>query len=240
MTSSSDASLPRNLITRSDRFIYWFSHHWLAVFNVITAIYVGLPFMAPVLMHAGLTGPAQAIYTVYYPLCHQFPYRSWFLFGAQPNYERPQFEQLTGINTLSLPGQLEAKEFKGNEQMGYKVAFCERDVAIYGGLLAGALIFGFVRQRARPMPWWLWAILGVGPIALDGFSQLFSQLPTLFGAYNPLWHPDNPYWRESTPLLRTLTGGLFGFMLVWLAYPYIEDAMLDTRAQLQRRFGWKG
>jgi hypothetical protein len=36
--------------------------------------------------------------------------------------------------------------------------------------------------------------------------------------------------RESTPFLRTLTGGLFGVMNVWLAYPYIEESFAETRA----------
>ncbi len=49
----------------------------------------------------------------------------------------------------------------------------------------------------------LWILIGLGPIGLDGFSQLFSQmdwswLATIF-----------PY-RESTPFLRVLTGALFG------------------------------
>lgn len=122
------------------------------------------------------------------------------------------------------------------------MAFCQRDVAIYGGLLLGALIFGAVRGRAggvRPVHWLVWLIIGVGPIALDGVSQLVSEIPGFLGWVNPLYNAANVYWRESTPLLRTLTGGLFGFMLVWLTYPYIEDSMIDTRRQLQRRFGWR-
>ena len=36
--------------------------------------------------------------------------------------------------------------------------------------------------------------------------------------------------RESTPALRSLTVLLFGFMNVWLAYPYLEETMAETRA----------
>ncbi len=39
--------------------------------------------------------------------------------------------------------------------------------------------------------------------------------------------------RESTPLLRTATGALFGFMLVWLAYPQVEKGMAGTRQDLR-------
>jgi uncharacterized membrane protein len=229
------AGEPRASGRRSrERALDWFTRHWLAVFNLVIALYVGLPFLAPLLMNAGLTLPGDLIYKAYYPVCHQFPYRSWFIGGPQLTYSRAEFERLTGIDTLSLGGQLESKNFQGSPQMGYKVAFCQRDVGIYSGLLIGALLFGLVRTRARPVHWLVWAVVGVGPIALDGFSQLFSQVPGLFGVPNPLWQPDAVFWRESTPLLRTLTGGLFGFMLVWLAYPYIEDSMLDTRGELRR------
>jgi len=37
-----------------------------------------------------------------------------------------------------------------------------------------------------------------------------------------------PY-RESTPLLRTITGFLFGFATAWFGYPMAEEAMRDTQ-----------
>jgi uncharacterized membrane protein len=69
----------------------------------------------------------------------------------------------------------------------------------------------------------------VAPIALDGFSQLFSQLPYQF-IQNIL-----PY-RESTPLLRALTGFLFGICTAWFVFPLIEESMADTRRQFARKF----
>jgi hypothetical protein len=56
------------------------------------------------------------------------------------------------------------------------------------------------------------------PIGLDGVSQIVSQLP---------W--DIIPVRESTPLLRTITGGLFGFATAWFGYPIVEETMADTR-----------
>src|SRR5688572_19826740 len=78
----------RSLVINIDRFIYWLARHWVAVFSALAAIYVGLPILAPVLMNAGATGPARAIYTVYSPMCHQMASRSFFLFGEQPAYPR--------------------------------------------------------------------------------------------------------------------------------------------------------
>ena len=229
----------REAVTRGDRAIYWLSKRWLALFNVVLLLYVGVPFLAPVLMHAGLPDAANVIYRVYYPLCHQYAFRSWFLFGEKPAYTRAEIDQALGMDTLTSAGQWAAKNYVGDARLGYKVAFCQRDVAIYGGLVLGALVFSLARARARPVPVWLWLLIGVVPMGLDGVSQLLTQFPGFAGWINPLWQAGNAFWRESTPFLRTLTGGLFGFMLVWLTYPYIEDSMLDTRRQLQRRFGWK-
>lgn len=211
-----------------DRAVYWLSRHWLAVVNTLIFLYVGLPFAAPALMAAGFSGPAAVIYTLYKPVCHQLAYRSWFLFGEQPFYLAPDFQRLTGIEPYTLSGRWEARQFLGNDALGYKVAFCQRDVAIYAAILLGGLLYAALRPRwkVRPLPWPAWFLIGIVPIGLDGFSQLFSQSP--FG-FLPL--------RESTPLLRTLTGALFGLANTWLAFPYFAEAMEETRATLARRFG---
>jgi uncharacterized membrane protein len=217
----------------SDRFSLWFSKHYLALLNLLVFLYVGLPFLAPTLMKAGLTTPARIIYSVYSPLCHQFGFRSFFLFGAQPYYPLAEarlgglmtFEQATGIEGLSnptSPARIEARRLTGNEAMGYKVALCERDIAIYGGILLFGLLFGLTSRRLPALHWSLWLLIGMGPIGLDGFSQIFSQ-------FNWGWLITFLPYRESTPFLRVLTGGLFGLTTAWFAYPYIEESMNDTR-----------
>ena len=246
----------RDFVIGADKLIYKFSKHWLGVLNTIIAIYVALPILAPILMNAGATGPARVIYTMYSPMCHQMASRSFFLFGEQAAYPRalagthlnplesytgtlPEFAGANDENWAEF--FLAAREFLGNEQMGYKMALCERDIAIYGFVLIGGLINGVVRQyrQIRPLPLILFLIIGMGPIALDGFSQLFGYYATplnggepagiqaLIGAVFPL--------RESTPFLRTFTGALFGFMLVWLSFPYLDHNMGRTEADLERK-----
>lgn len=216
----------RDAVIAVDRAVLAFARHWLPAFNLFIFAYVGLPFLAPMLMHAGLPGAAKVVYTIYSPLCHQLGYRSWFLYGEASNYPRADFQALTGIDPNDLWG---ARGFLGNAQLGYKVAFCQRDVGIYGGILLAGLIYSlpFVRRRLPPLHWIGWILLGLLPIALDGFSQLFSQYP-----YNtlPLFNLLVP--RESTPWLRTLTGALFGLANVWLAYPYVEESMREVRDSL--------
>lgn len=216
-----------------DRISFWISRHYLLMINLFVLFYVGLPFLAPTLMKVGATLPARAIYALYSPLCHQFGFRSFFLYGQQPFYPLAEadihdvltFEQATGIQNLSDPNnvaRLEARQFVGNETVGYKVALCERDVAIYGAMLLFGLLFGLAGRRLPPLHWTLWLVLGMGPIGLDGFSQLFSQFDW------SLIHTLLPY-RESTPFLRVLTGALFGLSTAWFAYPYIEESMKETR-----------
>ncbi len=215
----------RDAVLTLDRFIAGFARRWLLVFNLFVFAYVGLPFLAPVFLHYGWRGPAQVIYTVYSPLCHQLGYRSWFLYGAESNYPRAVFEDLTHIHADDLWA---ARGFIGDEVLGYKVAFCQRDVAIYGAIFLAGVIYSlpFVRSRLRPLHWAGWIVIGLMPIAADGFSQLFSQYPyNQFAIFS--WIPP----RESTALLRTLTGGLFGLANVWLAYPYVEESMRDVRRE---------
>ncbi len=219
----------RDLVISLDRGILAFARHWLLAFNLFILLYVGLPFLAPVLEKAGLHGSARVLYLAYSPLCHQLGYRSVFLFGERVAYPRDIFQQYTGIDPDDL---LAARNFVGNAQMGYKVALCERDVAIYGAILLSGVIFGlpFVRRRLQPLHWLAWVLVGLAPIALDGFSQLFSNFP-----YNTLPLLDLLPQRESTVFLRTLTGGLFGLMNVWLAYPYVEESIRGVREELEAK-----
>jgi uncharacterized membrane protein len=216
----------------ADRFVYWFSHHYLGLFNLILFLYVGLPFAAPLLMKEGAVGPARAIYTIYSPLCHQLAFRSWFLFGEQAYYPRSlanisgvtSYEAMMGLS-LSTDEKtdtfiFDARNFVGNDQVGYKVALCERDVAMYGALMLFGLIFALSGKKLKSVKWYLWLAIGMVPIALDGFSQLPSLLVGLPEIIN----------RESTPFLRTLTGALFGLMTAWYLYPLIEASMKETRS----------
>lgn len=259
----------RAIVLWLDRRIYGFARHWLAAFNTFIAIYVGLPLLAPILLAAGIQGPAYTIYTVYRPMCHQMASRSFFLFGEQAAYPRPlagsDLQPLDaylgdlsdavyqpGLRTFASysgdPADLStflepARALLGTPRMGYKMALCERDMAIYGFVLLAGLAYGLLRRRVRirAMPWWAFVLIGLAPIGLDGFSQLFAYvfaIPTgpvsLQTSIFPFLQRIFPL-RESTPLLRTLTGALFGLSLVWLTYPQIEGGMRDTADQLEAK-----
>jgi uncharacterized membrane protein/glutaredoxin len=227
-------------ISGADRFMSWLSRHYLAIVNLFMLMYFGLPILAPVLMKSGVTFPANVIYTIYKPLCHQFGFRSFFLFGEQAYYPLAEagipdvktFEQVTGLTDLRNPvanSRWQARQFTGNETTGYKMALCERDMAIYGAILLFGIVYVITGRRIKPLHWVLWMLIGMVPIGLDGFSQLFSQIEW------DLLQSLLPY-RESTPLLRVLTGGLFGFTTAWFAYPYMEESMAETRQFFIKKF----
>jgi uncharacterized membrane protein len=227
-------------ISGGDRIMHWFSRHYLAVVNVFMLLYFGLPILAPVFMKAGATLPANVLYTVYKPLCHQFGFRSFFLFGEQAYYPLAEagiegvktFEQVTGFQDLDNPAalsRLQARQYVGNETVGFKMALCERDIAIYGAILLFGLVYAASGRRLKPLHWMLWVLIGMGPIGLDGFSQLFSQMEWQ-------WLASILPYRESTPFLRVLTGALFGFTTAWFAYPYMEESMAETRQFFIKKF----
>ncbi|MCI0521060.1 MAG: DUF2085 domain-containing protein [Chloroflexi bacterium] len=222
-----------NLVARNqtwnsaDGFAYWLGRYYLWVFNLIVLIYMGLPTLAPVLMNAGLTAPAGIIYRVYGAMCHQWGFRSFFLFGEQVVYPREAagveglltFEQATGVGEANTAEDLwAAREYRGAEGVGYKVALCERDMSIFGGILIFGVLFALSRRRLPGMHWIVWILLGLVPIGIDGVSQLISQPPLSFIPY-----------RESTPYLRIITGFLFGFTTAWFGYPQVEETMEETR-----------
>ncbi len=227
-------------ISGSDRTMFWISRHYLALINFFMLLYFGLAMLAPVLMKVGATGPANVLYTIYKPLCHQFGFRSFFLFGEQVFYPLKEagipntltFDEVTGFKDLENPAaysRLQAREFTGNTTVGYKMALCERDIAIYSGIFLFGLVYAATKRRLKPLHWTLWILIGMLPIALDGFSQLFSQLNLPFLASLL------PY-RESTPWLRVLTGALFGLATAWFAFPYMEESFSETRQFFIKKF----
>jgi uncharacterized membrane protein len=208
----------RSLARTAERVGHWIVRHWLALFNLLAFLYVGVPFLAPVLMELGVEGPANWIYLIYRPLCHQIPYRSWFLFGERAFYSLEDLLR-RGVS----PDLLVPHGYIGDSVLGYKVALCQRDTAIYGAIFLGGVIFALSRRRWRPLPLWAYLLFGVLPVALDGGLQFITQVMAILfplAGVVPI---------ESTPLRRVVTGALFGWMTVWIVYPYLHRAWRETQ-----------
>jgi uncharacterized membrane protein len=176
------------------------ARHWLLIANIVLGIQALLPAAAPVLMVCGRPWLGQVLYTLYSPLCHQLPERSFFLFGPQLTYTLQELEHILGPNV--------PLRYIGDPVIGYKMAVCQRDVGTYAAMWLASLAYVPLRRRLRPLPLRVFAMLCL-PIALDGFGQLLG-----------LW--------DSTPWRRVATGALFGVACIWLSYPYLESGMKDV------------
>ena len=98
------------MVITADRVIYRLSRNWMLIFSLIYGLYVGAPFLAPVFMHLGWDRIGNATYFIYYFLCHQFPQRSYFMFGEKSTFSLTEIQidwQYT-INPLVL------RQFIGN------------------------------------------------------------------------------------------------------------------------------
>jgi uncharacterized membrane protein len=167
--------------------------HWLLTLNLALSAFLAGALAAPALAAVGWQAAADALYAAYHFTCHQWAFRSFFLFGQQPVYSQP---------TLTAQG-IDPFGFVGNPSLGWKMAFCERDLAIYIGLLVVGLVYAR-RRNMQPSGFGLYGVL-ILPMAVDGFTQLFG-------------------WRESTWELRLLTGLLFGSASAWLVLPRLDDS----------------
>ncbi len=167
------------------------TRHWLLGVNAVVGVFIAGALVAPMLAAAGLASVAEALYGVYHLTCHQWAFRSFFVLGGQAVYSLEQLQQL-GVEPFG---------FVGEPGVGWKMAICERDFAIYLSVLIAGLVYARHRHvTALGVPLYVMLIL---PMAIDGFTQLFG-------------------WRESTWELRVLTGALFGLASVWLIYPRFD------------------
>lgn len=64
----------------------WMIKHWLLLFNGLALLYAGLPWLSPLAKVSGHPFLGQILFSIYTPLCHQRPERSFFLYGYQVAY----------------------------------------------------------------------------------------------------------------------------------------------------------
>ena len=221
------------------------SQHWLAAANVLLLAFGGLPWLAPLFMKLGAELPARVVYFSYRFLCHQLASRSFFLFGPKVMYSTAELQTTT---LQSASGLLAFHRFVGSPDMGFKVAWSDRMVAMWAGVLLGGLVYGVLRERMRPMGLrtFLWFLV---PIALDGTSHMVSDLAGVDSGF-----------RQSNAWLSALTGQalsdgfysgnllgsfnswmrlgsglLFGLAVAWFVYPRIGDGPVPWKADASPR-----
>jgi uncharacterized membrane protein len=234
----------RTLVIWLQRKVLELSRHWLAWANLVWGLIVGLPWLAPVLMKIGAAGPARAIYFAYSFLCHQLANRSFFLFG--PKWMYSYTELLPYMPSTDI--QLGLRAFIGTPELGYKVAWSDRMVSLYGSIFLGGLIFALLRRRLKPPKWHTFGLM-IAPMIVDGTTHALSDLAGMGQGfrYNNAWlatltgnlFPQGFY--VGTELgsfnswMRLISGLLFGLAIVWMAYPLFEVYFRNGRQTLEPR-----
>ena len=226
-----------------NRAVLWLARHWLAVFNILWGVFVILPWLAPVMMRVGLTSPAKSVYFAYSFVCHQLPERSYFLFGSQPTYSLAQINRVwPGNNPVTL------RQFIGNAQFGYKVAWSDRMISMYGGIWLGALAFAWVCRRFKSISLWTYALCAA-PMAIDGTTHLISDLWGIGQGFRdsnewlavltnhalPAWFYAGDALGSFNSWMRLFTGLVFGLGTAALMLPYLEQSFAQIREELERR-----
>jgi uncharacterized membrane protein len=224
--------------TRLQHAIVELSRHWLTWINLLWGILSGLPWVAPILMQAGAIRWSRAIYAFYGLLCHQLANRSFFLFGPKWMYSYDELlRYVPDANTL--PGLM---AFGGNPELGYKVAWSDRMISLYGGILLGGIVFALLSRWPRSLKWVI-PLLMIVPIVIDGVTHMISDLSGVGNGfrYDNAWlayltgsrFPPSFYVGNElgsfNSWMRLITGSLAGLAIAWLVYPLLDSAFRDTR-----------
>ena len=224
---------------KSDPSIFqWVGSHWFEFFLIIYGLWVFLPFLAPLFMQAGWTGPGRVVYFIYSFFCHQLPERSFFWFGEKTMYSLSEI-QAVWQNT-SDPMIL--RQFNGTDAMGWKIAWSDRMISFYTSVWFFGLLWYPMRHRVKPLSWWGFILLLL-PIGIDGVTHMLSDLAGIGQGFR-----DTNQWlavltNNALPatfyagdalgsfnsLMRLITGPLAGLGIVWLAFPYIFQSQTYTQ-----------
>jgi uncharacterized membrane protein len=249
VTISTTSERKGSFAIMANRAVYWLSRHWLLVINMIFGLYIGLPWLAPVFMKLGWTLAGNAIYLIYSTQCHQLPERSYFLFGPKAMYSLAEV-QAAWVNTAN-PAIL--RQFIGNPQMGWKVAWSDRMVSMYTGIFFAGVMFGLIRYRFKPLSVRGFVAFSL-PMVIDGGTHLISDMAGIGSGFRDsnAWlalltsniFPTSFYAGDAfgsfNSWMRLITGILFAVGCVWLAYPYLESGGVDTTLRIREKFRRSG
>jgi uncharacterized membrane protein len=245
MTSNLLSGKPTVAIT-ANHLVLLISRHWLLVFNVAFALFVGLPWLAPLFMEMGWIRAAHAIYLFYAPQCHQLPQRSFFLFGDKLMYSLAEIQ--AAWQDTNNPAIL--RQFIGNADMGWKVAWSDRMVSMYTSIPVFGLLYGPLHRWLKPLSLRAFALL-VLPMVIDGGTHMISDLAAGIGGG---FRDSNAWLADLTnhafpatfyagdalgsfnSWMRLLTGILLGLGIVWLAYPHFENSFSEVVRQIEAKF----
>lgn len=239
---------PTHKFSRVDHIVRWLGRRWIWVVSLLFGLFVFAPLLAPALMAIGLTTPGRVIYTIYSFVCHQLPERSYFLFGPKISYT------LSEIGTVwhNTDNIAILRQFIGNPQMGWKVAWSDRMVSMFTSLWLFGIVWGMINKKTKLLPWWGFVLLLL-PMAIDGTTHLVSDLTgfgqgfrdtnTWLAALTNYSLPAVFYagdaWGSFNAWMRLITGLLFGLGIVWFGFPHIDETFKDSAKAAEYKYQYR-
>lgn len=228
---SRNTQRPGAVLVGAFRAVYWLANHWLAVMTTFFTVYVGLPFLAPILMANGYVTAANNIYAAYRSACHQLPSRSSFIMGEQIAFcDRDVAIYLAFIVGGLIYGFTRTR-LQRIELRWY--VFFLVPIALDGGM---QLVSPFLDTIPISAFWAIGLIaMGIVTIILQRFNYLtwHSYLFFAFGPLALLYLQFNDGFHLSNWWLRTVTGTIFALGTVWFAYPFLEESFADVRRDIK-------
>jgi uncharacterized membrane protein len=228
------------------RFSEHIHRYWFMWFIVLYGVFVGLPWLAPLLMQIGAVLPGKIIYWAYSFVCHQLPERSFFLFGQKAMYSLAeiQYRYQQTVNPAVL------RQYIGDPGAGWKVAWSDRMAAMYTSMFLFALLWWPFRRKIRSLHLYGLVLLAL-PMVVDGTSHFISDLSGLNQGFRctntwlvtltqnafPGWFYYGDAIGSFNSWMRLVTGALFGLGVVWFLFPIIERHILAENLLLQARRG---
>lgn len=237
----------------ADKIGAFFYRHWLLIINLFFGTWVILPWLAPVFSAIGLTSVATLIYRIYSVQCHQLPERSYFLFGPKGMYS------IQDINTVwPYADFFRLRQFVGNVDFGFKVAWSDRMVSFYSPYFLSALWMAVARWNRRrktgnpnatsgwkEIPVWLWIVFLI-PLGLDGITHTINDAINFGGgfrdtnawlavltnnAFSPAFYAGDAFWSFNW-WMRLLTGLMAGFGTMRFILPMLEDVFTSESQRM--------
>jgi uncharacterized membrane protein len=165
----------------------------LALFTLFNV----LPYLAPLVMVTGAEPVGNTVYELYGNISHQFAHRSFFFFGEQLMYSPDDLP--IELTEDVFANEHAMKVFRGNPTLGWKVAWSDRLVSMFGSALITSWFYYGLRKREnfRPLARSMMILL-VTPLLLDGITHYFSDFDGLVNGFR--WH---------NAWLATITGHIF-------------------------------
>jgi len=120
-----------------------------------------------------------------------------------------------------LANPLILRQFIGNAEMGWKMAWSDRMISAYGGVWLAGLLYAALGKRAPRLSPKAWLLIGIAPIFADGITHMLNDIlagTAAFLGVPPLEH----------------------FVVVALLVTVVSAPMLRGTAQIACRLAYRG